>query len=100
MRSAPIALTFPALMLVAAAAGSFAPPDSRTGGSSTSANITATAPEAPAGFDGHSNGFAEEFCRNQNTLVSSPNSPKIPADECSFDTAEEEFIGPETVADG
>jgi len=56
--------------------------------------------EAVAGFDGNSNGFAEEFCANQNALTDSPNSPQIPADECDFDTAEEEFTGPETVADG
>ena len=56
--------------------------------------------EAPAGFDGGSNGFAEEFCARQDELVDSPNSPKIPADECDFAAAEEEFTGPETVADG
>jgi CxxC motif-containing protein (DUF1111 family) len=56
--------------------------------------------EAPAGFDGGSNGFAEEFCANQDALVDSPNSPQIPADECSLEAAEEEFTGPETVADG
>jgi CxxC motif-containing protein (DUF1111 family) len=56
--------------------------------------------EAPAGFDGGSNGFAEEFCARQNELVSSPNSPKIPASECSFEAAETEFAGTETVADG
>jgi CxxC motif-containing protein (DUF1111 family) len=56
--------------------------------------------EASAGFDGEDNGFAAEFCANQNALVNSPNSPKIPADECDFEAAEEEFTGPETVADG
>jgi CxxC motif-containing protein (DUF1111 family) len=56
--------------------------------------------EAPTGFDGRSNGFAEEFCANQRALTDSPNSPLIPADECDFATAEEEFTGPETVADG
>ena len=56
--------------------------------------------EAPAGFDGESNGFAEEFCAGQDGLVSSPNSPKIPANECNFEAAEEEFTGPESVADG
>ncbi len=58
------------------------------------------ATEAPAGFDGESNGFAEEFCARQDELVNSPNSPKIPADECGLAEAEEEFTGPETVADG
>jgi hypothetical protein len=63
-------------------------------------NIPASATEAPTGFDGESNGFAEEFCARQDQLVNSPNSPKIPLDECSFEAAEEEFTGPETVADG
>ncbi|HEX5716685.1 MAG TPA: di-heme oxidoredictase family protein [Thermoanaerobaculia bacterium] len=56
--------------------------------------------EAPAGFDGEDNGFAAEFCANQDALVDSPNSPQIPAAECDFEAAEEEFTGPETVADG
>jgi CxxC motif-containing protein (DUF1111 family) len=53
--------------------------------------------EAPTGFDGESNGFAEEFCANQ-TRLSRPNavSPLIPEDECNFETAVEEFTGPET----
>ena len=54
---------------------------------------------APTGFTG-SNGFAEQFCANQQTLVDSPNSPLIPDDECNFDAAAEEFTGPETTADG
>jgi CxxC motif-containing protein (DUF1111 family) len=58
------------------------------------------ATEAPASFRMESNGFAEEFCSRQGTLVSSPNSPKIPADECDFAAALEEFTGPEGVADG
>jgi CxxC motif-containing protein (DUF1111 family) len=56
--------------------------------------------EAPTGFDGGSNGFAEEFCANQAALTNSPNSPQIPDVECEFDAAVEEFTGPETVADG
>jgi CxxC motif-containing protein (DUF1111 family) len=56
--------------------------------------------EAPAAFDGRSNGFAAEFCANQRALTDSPNSPLIPDDECDFAAAEEEFTGPETVADG
>jgi len=64
-------------------------------------NLLANSPtEAATGFDGSSNGFAEEFCARQDELVGSPNSPKIPPDECSFEAAEEEFTGPETVADG
>jgi CxxC motif-containing protein (DUF1111 family) len=56
--------------------------------------------EAPTGFDGLSNGFAEEFCANQRSLTNSPNSPEIPAVECSFLTAIGEFTGPEGSADG
>jgi CxxC motif-containing protein (DUF1111 family) len=56
--------------------------------------------EAPTGFVVESNGFAEEFCANQAALTDSPNSPTIPADECNFDAAVEEFTGPETIADG
>jgi CxxC motif-containing protein (DUF1111 family) len=56
--------------------------------------------EAPAAFDGQSNGFAEEFCANQHLLTNSPNSPRIPGDECGLEEAEEEFTGPESVADG
>jgi CxxC motif-containing protein (DUF1111 family) len=56
--------------------------------------------DAPAGFDGGSNGFLAEFCANQPALVDSPNSPMIPDDECNADAAIEEFTGPETPADG
>jgi mono/diheme cytochrome c family protein len=65
-------------------------------------NLSATAAptEAVTGFDGGSNGFAEEFCANQDSLVNSPNSPEIPDDECNLEAAEEEFKGPEGVADG
>jgi CxxC motif-containing protein (DUF1111 family) len=61
---------------------------------------TAGPTEAPTGFLVQSNGFAEEFCLNQAALVHSPNSPMIPDDECSFDTAVEEFTGPEDTAAG
>jgi CxxC motif-containing protein (DUF1111 family) len=47
--------------------------------------------DAPVGFDTTSNGFAEEFCANQKSLVNSPRSPMIDDDECSFDIAGEEF---------
>ncbi len=102
MKPAPVVLgvTF---LLIAAGAGSFGPPSrtSPTREASPGGNLlTSAATEAPTGFDGGSNGFAEEFCRDQDRLVSSPNSPKIPADECNLEAAEEEFIGPETVADG
>jgi CxxC motif-containing protein (DUF1111 family) len=56
--------------------------------------------DAPTGFDGLSNGFAEEFCQRQDELVASRNSPKIDDDECAFALAAEEFTGPETEADG
>jgi CxxC motif-containing protein (DUF1111 family) len=56
--------------------------------------------EAPTGFRVESNGFAEEFCANQDFLTNSPNSPQIPDEECDFDTAVEEFTGPEDTAAG
>jgi CxxC motif-containing protein (DUF1111 family) len=63
--------------------------------------VTASGPtEAPTGFLVESNGFAEEFCANQDALTNSPNSPQIPDDECNFEAAVEEFTGPETTADG
>ncbi len=59
-----------------------------------------TAGEAPTGFVVADNGFAAEFCANQDALTNSPNSPQIPDDECDFEAAVEEFTGPETTADG
>lgn len=56
--------------------------------------------EAPTGFVVESNGFAEEYCARQAQLVDSRNSPMIPDDECNFETAAEEFTGPESAADG
>ena len=56
--------------------------------------------EAPTGFTVESNGFAEEFCARQGALVDSHNSPMIPDDECSFETAVEEFAGPDSIEDG
>jgi len=67
---------------------------------SVPAHAQSSAREAPTGFDGASNGFAEEFCANQRALTNSPNSPEIPAAECSFATAVSEFTGPEGSADG
>ncbi|MET0553154.1 MAG: di-heme oxidoredictase family protein [Vicinamibacteria bacterium] len=61
---------------------------------------TAGPTEAPTGFLVQSNGFAEEFCANQQALTNSPNSPGIPAEECFFETAVEEFTGPEDTAAG
>jgi CxxC motif-containing protein (DUF1111 family) len=63
------------------------------------------ATEAITGFDLASNGFAEQFCASrgqytQSRITNSPNSPRIPDDECSFDTAAEEFTGPEGIVDG
>jgi hypothetical protein len=47
--------------------------------------------EATTGLAATSNGFAEEFCGSgqfrQDRVTDSPNSPRIPADECSFGTA-------------
>jgi CxxC motif-containing protein (DUF1111 family) len=107
MRRVGVALAIPALSLMLAAAGPprrDRPPSDdlpvATESLSSFHSDSNSATEAPAGFDGESNGFAEEFCRDQDRLVSSPNSPKIPADECNFEAAEEEFIGPESVAEG
>ena len=107
MRRVGVALAIPALSLMLAAAGPprrDRPPSDdlpvATESLSSFHSDSNPATEAPAGFDGGSNGFAEEFCRDQDQLVSSPNSPKIPADECNFEAAEEEFIGPESVAEG
>ncbi len=59
------------------------------------------ATEAPTGFDGADNGFITEFCANQAQLAQvSSLSPAIPADECSLETASEEFTGPEGESDG
>jgi CxxC motif-containing protein (DUF1111 family) len=62
--------------------------------------VTDTVADAPTGFDAQSNGFAEEFCANQDALANSPNSPTIPASECSLAAAAEEFAGPEGISDG
>jgi CxxC motif-containing protein (DUF1111 family) len=59
-----------------------------------------TVTEAPTGFALESNGFAEEFCVEQQALVNSPNSPPIPAEECGYEEALEEFTGPEGITDG
>ena len=62
--------------------------------------IWSAGPDASS-FVLQSNGFAEEFCASQFAMsVVTADSPAIPADECSFDTALEEFTGPEGVADG
>jgi CxxC motif-containing protein (DUF1111 family) len=68
----------------------------------TKAETTATAliTDAPTGFDGKSNGFAEEFCANQQAYAKSPNSPLIDADECNLSAAASEFTGPEGIVDG
>ena len=57
--------------------------------------------EAPTGFSTDDNGFAAEFCANQAALAAvSAISPRIPDDECSLETAIEEFTGPEDTAAG
>jgi CxxC motif-containing protein (DUF1111 family) len=48
--------------------------------------------DAETGFDGESNGFAEEFCADEGNLSHSPNSPRItPIRACSFDAGADEF---------
>src|SRR5262245_61491966 len=62
--------------------------------SSATATATATAipiTDAPTGFDGASNGYAEEFCGNQAALSHTTQSPGIPDGQCSFDSAVEQF---------
>jgi CxxC motif-containing protein (DUF1111 family) len=62
--------------------------------------IWSAGPDASS-FLQQSNGFAEEFCEVQLAMSRDMgDSPTIPADECSFDAALEEFTGPEGVADG
>ena len=61
---------------------------------------TAVITDAPTGFDVASNGFAEEFCANQDHLANSPNSPEIETDECTFDSATIEFTESQTEDDG
>jgi CxxC motif-containing protein (DUF1111 family) len=56
--------------------------------------------EAPTGFSPQSNGFAEEFCSRQQTLVNSSNSPMIPPSQCKFSTAAEEFSESEDTEEG
>ena len=67
-------------------------------GAATTATTAIT--EAPGAYDGRSNGFAEEYCANQDDLTGSPNSPGVDDDECSFDDAAAEFGSSETEADG
>ena len=69
----------------------------RAGAATTAAAVIS---DAPAGFDVESNGFAEEFCARQDHLANSNNSPEIDDDECSFDSAMEEFNEPNGEADG
>jgi len=59
-----------------------------------------TVTDAPAGFTVASNGFAEEFCANQAALTDSPNSPQIPAVQCNFDAAVDEFTEIDDVDEG
>jgi CxxC motif-containing protein (DUF1111 family) len=76
---------------------------SASAGLASTATATATAipvTEAPTGFDGASNGFAEEFCGNQAALSHTTASPGIPAAECSFDSAVDEFGGHEEDDEG
>jgi CxxC motif-containing protein (DUF1111 family) len=56
--------------------------------------------EAPSGFDLADNGFVREYCARQGEYNRSNAHPRIPPEECNFETALEEFTGPESVADG
>lgn len=56
--------------------------------------------DAPTGFELASNGYAEEYCGNQQALSNSPNSPEIPSAECSFASAVSEFDGHEGKDEG
>jgi CxxC motif-containing protein (DUF1111 family) len=69
-------------------------------GSSVEGVTVSSVTEAPAAFDLESNGYAEEFCADQRGPANSPNSKRIPAGECYFETALEEFTGPEGISDG
>jgi CxxC motif-containing protein (DUF1111 family) len=63
--------------------------------------VQAQVTDAPTGFDGASNGFAEEFCANQAALAQETLlSPQIPPEECNLEAAVEEFTGPEDTAAG
>ncbi|HEY7186060.1 MAG TPA: di-heme oxidoredictase family protein [Vicinamibacterales bacterium] len=67
----------------------------------TTATVTAIpVTEAPTGFDGKSNGYAEEYCSSQSALSHTTASPDIPDTECSYDSAVEEFGGHEEDSDG
>jgi CxxC motif-containing protein (DUF1111 family) len=77
------------VVLLALAVGAPATTESQTGPA-----------DAPTGFDLTSNGFAQEFCANQSALTDSPNSPQIPAEECNFDTAVEQFTEIDDVEEG
>jgi CxxC motif-containing protein (DUF1111 family) len=61
---------------------------------------TAGVTDAPTGFDGRSNGFAEEYCANQHTLKNSPYSPEIPYAQCNFAEAVDQFAEIEDLDDG
>src|SRR5262245_36286235 len=63
---------------------------------------TQSVTEAPTGFEVVDNGFAAEFCANEKGLtnVDPRLSPGTPAGECNFDTAVEEFTGPEDESAG
>ena len=69
-------------------------------GFNTRVGTTGGVTDAPTGFDGVSNGFAEEFCANQEALTNSPNSPTIPADQCNLDNAIDQFTEIEGLEEG
>ncbi len=69
-------------------------------GFNTRVGTVGSVTDAPTGFDGRSNGFAEEFCANQQALTDSQNSPEIPAALCNFDAAVSQFAEIDDIADG
>ena len=56
--------------------------------------------DAITGFDGQSNGYAEEYCGEQAALSHTNESPDIPKQQCSYDSAVEQFGEHEEDDDG
>jgi len=69
-------------------------------GFSTRVGTTGGVTDAPTGFDGRSNGFAEEYCANQRALKDSAYSPEIPAALCNFGAAVDQFAEIDDIAEG
>jgi CxxC motif-containing protein (DUF1111 family) len=69
-------------------------------GFSTRVGTVGGVTDAPTGYDGRSNGFAEEYCANQRALRDSHNSPEIPAALCNFDAAVDQFAEIDDIEEG